>query len=544
MRHNPTNSRLKAYVVAPALAACALVFLGAPAARAAGSTVPLLTWTKLAPATAPSPRENAAMAYDAANGTTVLFGGQSGSLMLGDTWTWDGATWTQQSPALSPPPLQSASMAYDNIGHRLILFGGAGTTGTATNATWAWDGSTWTALAPTTSPPARYGAAIASDAATGSDVLFGGLSAPGAPLGDTWSWNGTNWVAGPAAPAPTPRSGAAMTFDATRGVVVLFGGNTGAANEADTWTWDGTVWAQQTPAMSPPARSDAGFGFDPGSDDSVLFGGTGNGTPGAALGSSTASSTPVGSTPGVSVLGDTWLWNGTTWATSVPLTLVPDLNPPSRTGLSVASAPGNQRLILFGGESGGANPGTLADTWSVSSLATLSPSPSTTAGASSTSTSGSSTSTTTAGTSTSSSTIAPARVKASVPRSPLALASRSVRRGDDVRVSGSGFAPHSKIVITLHSVTMVVGTTYADALGRFSDTVVVPTDTPTGSHHIEAAGPAKAGGQAVLVAQVSVTAPGASSDWLLAGAMVALTILLAAGAGLVLTASTRWHSSS
>jgi hypothetical protein len=241
------------------------------------------------------------------------------------------------------------------------------------------------------------------------------------------------------------------------------------------------------------------------------------------------------------VLGDTWLWNGTTWATSVPLTLVPNLNPPSRTGLSIASAPADQRLIMFGGESAGLSPTTLADTWSVSSLSTISPSPSTTAGGGSTSTSGSTTSTSTAGTSTSSSTVPPARVTRPVPRTPLALASRTVRRGDQVRVSGSGFVPHAEIVITLHSVTMVVGTTYADAEGRFSATVLVPTDTPTGSHHIEAAGPARTGGQAVLIAQVSVTAPGPSSNWLLAAAMVVLTVALAAGAGTVLTASTRWH---
>ena len=44
--------------------------------------------------TAPSPRYDAGMAYDAARGQVVLFGGQDAFSFFGDTWTWDGAAWT------------------------------------------------------------------------------------------------------------------------------------------------------------------------------------------------------------------------------------------------------------------------------------------------------------------------------------------------------------------------------------------------------------------------------------------------------------------
>ena len=37
------------------------------------------------------------MAYDAADGTLVLFGGEGRSGSLGDTWTWDGSAWTAGS---------------------------------------------------------------------------------------------------------------------------------------------------------------------------------------------------------------------------------------------------------------------------------------------------------------------------------------------------------------------------------------------------------------------------------------------------------------
>ena len=42
------------------------------------------------------------MAYDAAAGTVVLFGGANFHLF--DTWTWNGTTWTEQHPAPARPP--------------------------------------------------------------------------------------------------------------------------------------------------------------------------------------------------------------------------------------------------------------------------------------------------------------------------------------------------------------------------------------------------------------------------------------------------------
>lgn len=50
-----------------------------------------------------SRRDRGSIAYDAANGTVVLFGGSaSPGNYLADTWTWDGSNWTKQS--LAPQP--------------------------------------------------------------------------------------------------------------------------------------------------------------------------------------------------------------------------------------------------------------------------------------------------------------------------------------------------------------------------------------------------------------------------------------------------------
>ena len=77
------------------------------------------------------------MAYDAATGTVVLFGGDVGvHHFLGDTWTWDGSTWTKQAPKTSPPARHSASMAYDAATGTVVLFGGQG--GVFLGDTWTW----------------------------------------------------------------------------------------------------------------------------------------------------------------------------------------------------------------------------------------------------------------------------------------------------------------------------------------------------------------------------------------------------------------------
>jgi Galactose oxidase, central domain len=503
----------------------------APAAPTVDSAA-LLSWTHLAPAAAPPARVHAAMAFDAAAGDTVMFGGRSGSQLLADTWTWDGSTWTVQNPATSPPALESASMAYDNIGHRIVLFAGIGDDGNATNGTWAWSGGTWTALAPAAAPPPRYAASIAADGATSSVVIFGGLSAPGAPLADTWSWNGSTWTQTTSpANSPDARSGAAMTFDATRGTVVLFGGATASDVRADTWIWDGSTWAQQTPANSPPARTDAGFGFDDGTQTALLFGGT------RATGGNIA-------TAG---LGDTWLWNGSNWSTPLTTPILPAFSPSTRLGMSVAGAPAPQRLLLFGGQPTWASSNALNDTWTVGTVLSARPVPTTTpatSAGSSTTVVGSSTAapTTTgkSGSTTPAPVATPTTARPAV-RAPLGVTTRSAHRGDPVKVSGSGFLPGATVVITFNSVRTIVGTTKADAKGRFSLTVLVPEDAPAGEHHLEADGPANAGGHAVLVAQVSIAPLSSRHSWVLPALMVTLTLILAAGAGVVLTMSTKRH---
>ena len=233
-------------------AAAAVVLAVQPAALA--STAPAPTWTKQAPATHPPARLDGSMAYDAATGTVVLFGGNGRGVFDG-TWTWDGSTWTKQAPATHPPVRSDGSMAYDAATGTVVLFGGEGRDGGRLSGTWTWDGSTWTKQAPATHPPARDLAAMAYDAATGTVVLFGGVGTGGYQNG-TWAWDGSTWTKQAPATHPPARYSGSMAYDAATGTIVLFGGYTtqGHGGLNDTWTWDGSTWTKQAPATHPPAE--------------------------------------------------------------------------------------------------------------------------------------------------------------------------------------------------------------------------------------------------------------------------------------------------
>jgi len=104
------------------------------------------------------------MAYDTATQQLILFGGlytnNSGEFVTSDkTWEWTGSTWTQLSPATSPSARSGAAIAYDAATSQLILFGGLYTNNSGefvtSDKTWEWTGSTWTQLSPATSPSPR-----------------------------------------------------------------------------------------------------------------------------------------------------------------------------------------------------------------------------------------------------------------------------------------------------------------------------------------------------------------------------------------------------
>jgi hypothetical protein len=177
------------------------------------------------------------MAFDAATGEDVLFGGITATgTLLADTWTWNGSAWTKQFPATHPPENYNAAMAYDAAAGDVVLYGGKASGGLS-DATWTWDGSNWTQQAPASTPSIRNAPAMSSDPATGGVILFGGQTTgyPQDNLNDTWIWNGTDWVQQSPAASPPGRYDAVLA-PGPSGNVVLFGG-LAAADLHDTWIW-------------------------------------------------------------------------------------------------------------------------------------------------------------------------------------------------------------------------------------------------------------------------------------------------------------------
>ncbi len=124
------------------------------------------------------------MAYDAADGQVVLFGG-FGSSVLGDTWTPDGTDWTQQSPAHTPHKRTDVGMTYDGAAPRSCCSEGLG--GKRLGDTWTGTGPTGPSRVPSTRRcPQRRRHRLRRR--TGEILLFGGFDT--GPLSDTWAWDG------------------------------------------------------------------------------------------------------------------------------------------------------------------------------------------------------------------------------------------------------------------------------------------------------------------------------------------------------------------
>jgi hypothetical protein len=303
-------------------------------------------WTQPAlstPPTSPNFRMWQGMAFDAALGGVVMFGGLEAGGLNGDSWVYDGASWAQIQLSPGPSDRYWAPLAYDSDHSALVMFGGTqeiGGIGPVFGDTWSLKGTAtspvdWGQASPATSPSPRVFSQMAYDSARGVSVLFGGSSDSGpGNLNDTWEWNGFSWTQASPATSPPPVAGGAMAYDGGRGVSVLFGGSGSAGALSSTWEWGGTNWTQRTPASSPSARVWAAMAFDSARGRMVLFGGDG----------------PAGAR-----LGDTWEYDGTNW-----MRLSPANSPSPRLGAAMAFDPTLGRTVLFGGST---DTGRVSDTW-------------------------------------------------------------------------------------------------------------------------------------------------------------------------------------
>ncbi len=190
-------------------------------------------WWEVQAAGGPVPRAGAAVAYDAGSGVVVLFGGAVGFCAypacaenLDDTWVYDPArnTWEERSPATSPEPRHGHTMAYDAQSDRVVLFGGDTGTGWLGD-TWAYDADadTWVEVTTEEAPWPVAQQAMAYDATVDRIVLWGGAEREESEVWtldlETATWAVAIWD-----PAPEPASDACLVWDAETEQMLLIGG--------------------------------------------------------------------------------------------------------------------------------------------------------------------------------------------------------------------------------------------------------------------------------------------------------------------------------
>src|SRR6266404_2075794 len=157
-------------------------------------------WTPATSLNQPSPRNlYTPPVYDSARNQLVLYGGADPYVgQMTDTWVWNGSQWLNKNaapPENTPVHRSSFAMAYDARNDKTILYGGLGFDNGAFSLTdtWLWDGTQWSQASPLNNPGARYAHSMTFDAARNEIVLYGGFQG-GAPMNDTWVWNGSNWT--------------------------------------------------------------------------------------------------------------------------------------------------------------------------------------------------------------------------------------------------------------------------------------------------------------------------------------------------------------
>jgi hypothetical protein len=229
------------------------------------------------------------MAYDAADGYVVLFGGANSTGWSNQTWKYVGGVWTQLHPTRSPSYRFDGMMAYDRADKEVVLFGGVGAgancapNGYYCNDTWTFTGGQWTMVtsSPSGPGPLAYGS-MAYDPHLGSVVLFGGFSNPSGyivnPSYSLHSFSKGSWTLRPSGAGPFPPfARSSIAFDARDGYLVEFGGDNvsglGPGPNASTWNFSHRLWTNLTPIKHPSWRLSDNLVFDPKLGYLVMFGG-------------------------------------------------------------------------------------------------------------------------------------------------------------------------------------------------------------------------------------------------------------------------------
>ncbi len=219
-----------------------------------------------------------AMASDPTTGKVYVFGGVDPIFkgdMLSDLWEWDGSKWTKVGTDPGPGGRLDAALAYDPARQSLILFGGTSwSSAQISNETWEWSPRTrqWGLLKTNgVYPSARWGHAMVTDNTRKKVLMVCGSGAAG---GEVWEWDGaaSSWT------DRTPRGSSSMpagrnypvaSFDEHRQKLVLYDGSRNPSTPGQStsafWEWDTLTggWALRDPGDDLGEASDVYAAYDP-----------------------------------------------------------------------------------------------------------------------------------------------------------------------------------------------------------------------------------------------------------------------------------------
>jgi hypothetical protein len=210
-----------------------------------------------------------------AENAVLLFGGRNITVLYGDTWRFDGTNWTQVA-STGPIGRDGHSMAFaSQLGaktNRVVLFGGDSGTLTLKD-TWEWNGSSWSAAVD--GATSVFGHGLVYDSVISRVLRFGGGPLY-KPLSELQHYDGTAWGTHGDSPA-SGRFGLGMAYDTQRGIAVTFGGENLTALQPGTWEWESAfqVWTERVVLVQPSPRSLTPLVYDQKRKRSVLFGGFG-----------------------------------------------------------------------------------------------------------------------------------------------------------------------------------------------------------------------------------------------------------------------------
>lgn len=151
---------------------------------------------------APSPRNNAGVAYDATRNVVLVYGGSAhtrSAIPMRDSavWEWNGSTWKQLTTA--PSLRADGGFVCDPKSGALFIAGGSFSYSASKSMnyddTWRFDGNKWTYITSTIFFKDLFHGAYAYNSEKKSVMLFSGFNvAQNAVLEETWALNKNAWV--------------------------------------------------------------------------------------------------------------------------------------------------------------------------------------------------------------------------------------------------------------------------------------------------------------------------------------------------------------